>query len=197
MNKLIGYASIIFMSFSSLVYAKIYKYREKDGTIVLTDSPRKGAVEVQAETNTWTSPAAQRKDVQKIIQESQAIDTSSNDTSTDQKENPNDAKAKQEELKIVSPEEDAYIRNGMGEMIVKTNIEPQEDEAFKATIDGSPSDELYTKSGFIIKNIDRGEHNLIVYLVKKDSGEIIKTSDPVKFFMYRNIIRQNRPVNAQ
>lgn len=199
-NKLftiiISIALITIINFS---YGKVYRYEQQNGTILLTDNPQKGADLVDINENTWTSSTSQRPDVQKILDESRTIAITGNQTlknDNNQKFSNNKDKAKQN-IEILYPNSDAYIRSGLGELIVKTNAELLEGQGLMASIDGNIQDQLYDNSSFLLKGLDRGEHILIVSIVTKKDQTVVTTSDPVKFYMNRNIIRQNRPLPAQ
>lgn len=195
-NLVTIFLSFLFISSISISYGKVYSYKQPDGTILLTDDPQKGSELVDYNENTWTSSSSQRPDVQKILDDSRNIGINDNDKSSDNQSVKNNNKPNKDSVEILYPTNEAYIRNGLGELLVKTTAELQDDQALKASIDGSLDDNLYETPSFLMKNIDRGEHILLVSLVKKSDGTIISTSNPIKFFMYRNIIRQNRPLPA-
>lgn len=178
----------IFINFS---HAEVYKFVKPDGTILLTDNPKKGAEEVNFTENTWSSASSKRADVQQILNESRDLDLKSSSKSN---VNNKSKLEKQQSIKVLYPSDDAYIRNGLGELIVKTDAELKEGQALKASIDGNLDDTMHEQASFLVKSIQRGEHTLLVYIVEKKSGNIVTTSDPIKFFMYRNIIEQNRPI---
>lgn len=191
--------SIVLIGCINFSYGKVYRYEQPNGTILLTDNLQKGAELVDVNENYWTSSTSQRPDVQKILDESRTIAITGNETpKTDNNQKISNKKdLSLQNIEILYPNKDAYIRNGLGELIVKTNAELLDGQGLMASIDGTIQDQLYDNSSFLLKGLDRGEHILIVSIVTKKDQTIVTASDPVKFFMNRNIIRQNRPLPAQ
>jgi len=203
-NKLvITILSIAFIGLINLTYGKVYKYVQPDGTVLLTDNPQKGAEQVDYNENTWSSSNSQRPDVQKILDESRNIGINDNkdDKATKDQTGSSEKLVKnqpeKQKIEILYPTDNTYIRNGVGEILVKTNAVLKPGQAIKSSLDGTVNDQLYDNPSFLLKNIDRGEHILLVSIVNKDNGSIILSSNPVKFYMYRNIIRQNKPLPAR
>ena len=144
--------------------AKIYVWRNEQGVLVFSDSPKPGAEEVEVkEPNTVKS----------------SVDTSILDITP---------KVIQEEyqVNITQPENNATVRDNTGSVYVSGRIQPIFKRGLKIQLylDDKPYEKPQTHSMFVLRNIDRGEHQIKMTLLG-DKGKVIATSSPVTFYMHR------------
>lgn len=143
--------------------AKIYVWRNENGVLVFSDSPKPGAEEIEIkEPNTASS-----------------IDTSVLDLKP---------KVIQDDYQVVinQPAENATIRDNTGSVYVAGRIKPIFKKGLKIQL--YLDDKLYEKaqphSMFVLRNIDRGEHIIKMKLLN-EKGKVIALSKPVTFYMHR------------
>lgn len=175
MTHLTSFVFIIFavvISFpTSATSTKVYVWRNADGVLVYSDSPKPGAEEV---------------DVKESNSMSSSIDTSILDI------NP---KAIEEnyQVEISQPANNATIRDNTGSVYVSGRIKPIFKQGLKIQLmlDSQPYETPQTHSMFVLRNIERGEHQLKMDLID-DKGKVIASSEPVTFYMHRaSVIRAN------
>ncbi|SEL59165.1 protein of unknown function [Colwellia chukchiensis] len=144
--------------------AKIYVWRNEQGVLVFSDSPKPGAEEVDVkETNTAKS----------------SVDTSILDIKP--KAITNDY-----QVEVVQPQNNATVRDNTGSVYVSGRIKPIFKRGLKIQLylDDEAYDKPQTHSMFVLRNIDRGEHQIKMSLID-DKGKIIATSPSVTFYMHR------------
>lgn len=144
--------------------AKIYVWRDEQGVLVFSDSPKPGAEEIDVkESNVATS----------------SIDTSILDIK------PKIIKDIYE-VEITQPIDSATIRDNTGSVYVSGRIKPVFKRGLKIQLylDDKPYEKPQTHSRFALRNIDRGEHQIKMGLLN-DKGKVIATSPSVTFYMHR------------
>lgn len=144
--------------------AKIYVWRDENGVLVFSDSPKPGAEEVQVEDKSIGIPS---------------MDTSVLDI----KPKPLDENY---QVVITQPENNATIRDNSGSVFVSGGIKPIFKRGLKIQLylDGKPYNEPQTHSMFALRNIDRGEHQIKMELID-DKGKVIASSKQITFYMHR------------
>ena len=144
--------------------AKIYVWRNEQGVLVFSDSPQPGAEEVDVkEPNTIKS----------------SIDTSILDIKPKVINN-------SYQVDIFQPKNNATVRDNTGSVYVSARIKPIFKRGLKIQLylDNSAYEKPQTHSMFVLRNIDRGEHQIKMSLLD-DKGKVIATSSPVTFYMHR------------
>ena len=145
---------------------KIYVWRNENGVLVFSDSPRPGAEEVK------TKPG-------NIIQSSTSLDTEVLDI------NPQTIIEKYE-IVISTPKNNATVRDNTGSIYIAGGIKPR----FKAglevqlVLDGKPHQKPQKHSMFSLRDIERGEHKIKMLLLNEE-GKVIASSKSVTFYMHR------------
>jgi hypothetical protein len=144
--------------------AKVYVWRNEQGVVVFSDSPKLGAEEF---------------DVKEPNNVKSSIDTSIVDIKPKVIDN-------NYQVKIIQPENNATIRNNTGSAHVSGRIKPIFKRGLKIQLylDDKPYKNPQTHSVFLLRDIDRGEHKIKMVLLD-DKGKVIATSIPVTFYMHR------------
>jgi hypothetical protein len=163
---------IVVISFpTSATSTKVYVWRNADGVLVYSDSPKPGAEEVEVkESNKMSS----------------SIDTSILDI------NPKAIEEKYQ-VEVTQPANNATIRDNTGSVYVSGRIKPIFKQGLKIQLllDNQPYEKPQSHSMFVLRNIERGEHQLKMDLIN-DKGKVIASSESITFYMHRaSVIRAN------
>ncbi|MFD2167198.1 DUF4124 domain-containing protein [Thalassotalea euphylliae] len=144
--------------------AKVYVWRDENGVLVFSDSPRPGAEEVEVKEEVAVLPS---------------VDTSILDIKPKVIED-------KYHVVITQPEQNATIRDNSGSVYVAGGIKPIFKRGFRVQLylDGKPYQAPQTHSMFALRNVDRGEHQVKIELIN-DKGKVIASSDTVTFYMHR------------
>ncbi len=169
--KMISFISLaVILSFPvSATSTKIYVWRNADGVLVYSDTPKPGAEEVEVkESNTLSS----------------SIDTSILDL------NPQVIEEKYQ-VEINQPADNSTIRDNTGSVYVSGRIKPifKQGYKIKLLVDNQPYDKPQPHAMFILRDIDRGEHQLKMNLIN-DKGKVIASSKPITFYMHRSSVNK-------
>ena len=143
---------------------KIYVWRNDDGVLVFSDSPKPGAEEVTIENKNdqITSVDTSILDIKpKIIEEKYQVT-------------------------INQPENNSTVRDNTGSVYVSGRIKPIFKQGLKIQLylDNNPYEEPQTHSMFVLRNIDRGEHKIKMKLLNNE-GKVIASSSSIIFYMHR------------
>lgn len=142
---------------------KIYVWRNDEGVLVFSDSPKPGAEEVEIkEPNNMSSIDTSVLDLTpKVIKEDY-------------------------EVEINQPAMNATIRDNTGSVYVAGRIKPIFKRGLKIQLylDDKPYEEPQPHSMFVLRNIDRGEHIIKMKLLN-EQGKVIASSNPITFYMHR------------
>ncbi|NQZ23728.1 MAG: DUF4124 domain-containing protein [Colwellia sp.] len=142
---------------------KIYVWRNDDGVLVFSDSPKPGAEEVEIkEPNNMSSIDTSVLDITpKVIKEDY-------------------------EVEINQPAMNATIRDNTGSVYVAGRIKPIFKRGLKIQLylDDKPYEKPQPHSMFVLRNIDRGEHIIKMKLLN-EKGKVIASSKPITFYMHR------------
>jgi len=157
--------SILFLASLCAFYSfaqntTIYKTVHKDGTVTYSDQPSPGAVEVSLDVNTNTM----QSNAPKILIQPQVTQKS------------------EYQLDIVSPENDATVRNNMGNIDIAASLQPTHAGLFQLTINGQT---LQSPTGvFKLENMDRGSYQYQVEFIG-NSGKVIASSETRSLHLHR------------
>ncbi len=146
--------------------AKIYVWRNENGELVYSDTPRPGAEEVQTKPGNVMSSST--------TVDTQVLDIKKREIS--------------EEYQVVinHPKNNATIRDNTGSIYISGIIKPIFKRGLKIQLilDGNPYQKPQTHSRFSLRNIDRGEHQIKMQ-VFNEKGKVIALSKPITFYMHR------------
>jgi hypothetical protein len=165
MKQLTTLILIVLLSLPVEAYqAKVYVWRDENGVLVFSDSPRPGAEEVKVEEKNDVLPS---------------VDTSILDITPQVIED-------KYEVVVTQPEQNATIRDNSGSVFVSGGIKPIFKRGFKVQLilDGKVYEKPQTHSMFALRNIDRGEHQIKLELLN-EKGKVIASSEAVTFYMHR------------
>ena len=152
---------------------KIYTWIDEKGNRMYSDAPREGAEVMEIKKGTdYTPPDSSIPDWNSmkpkvVLDEGEAYS----------------------HFAIVSPSNDATVRNNSGIIQVALDIRPKlnEGDQIKLEIDGvaveSPGSSIITLS-----NVDRGTHTLVAYIVGA-KGKVVATTSAITIHMHRAIQR--------
>jgi len=190
----LGIGSLALSALGGHAAERIYKTVDADGNVVFTDVPpkegeRSQAVDVQS-TNTFDEtagmPAAESQPTQTWRTDAAPEENSDDDA---------DAAPRYQytTFMIVSPEDDAPVRENAGNVTVVVAVEPslRTDDNVRVLLDGQPEQEGHQLS-FELTNVDRGTHAVAAEVVNKQ-GQVIQASQAVTFHLLRAVAPRPSP----
>lgn len=147
---------------------KIYVWRDESGDLVFSDSPDPGA-EVMAE--------------EIEIQNKQTIISSVNTSVLDITPR---VVEEEYQVEISQPEDHATIRDNSGSIYISGRVAPVFKRGYKVRlmINGAQHGEDQTRSVFILRDVDRGEHKIKLELIN-NQGKVIASSKERTVYLHR------------
>lgn len=144
--------------------AKIYVWTDESGVLVFSDSPKPGAEEVKVSKKTNVLPS---------------VDTSILDTTPQ-------VLRDEFTIDITQPADSETVRDNTGSVHVIGRIKPIFKQGYKIQLllDGKLTEKPQSHSMFVLRNVDRGEHQIQLQLLNQ-KGKVIASSEPVTFYMHR------------
>ncbi|MCS6129063.1 DUF4124 domain-containing protein [Shewanella baltica] len=153
--------------FSMLVQATVYKWIDKDGKVHYSDEPQPNAqvVELKEKTLNQIALPLPKADSNNANQAIESI---------------------QYKVNITSPAEEETVRDNNGDFDVVATITPELKSQYLMVLklDGTPVDQPQIGGTFKLKNIDRGEHTLVVDALTQN-GKVFASSSPRKIFLHQ------------
>ncbi|WP_115720354.1 DUF4124 domain-containing protein [Gallaecimonas mangrovi] len=146
--------------------SKVYTWTDEKGVVHYSDQPHKGAKEtVVAPTQQYTMPA---------------VDTSI------LKATPKPQAAPAWQVNILTPAHEETLRDNDGLLTISVQVQPdmQPGQRLQLFIDGKPFGPARVISRFEVKDVDRGEHSIMVQLIGRDN-KIVAQSQPHTIYMHR------------
>ena len=149
----------------SLASTKIYVWRNAEGVLVYSDSPKPGSEEMDVK-----SPNVSKS----------SVDTSVLDIKPQKQQDDGFT------IEITQPKDQATIRDNTGSVHVQGRIKPVFKRGLKVSllVDGKPYSKPQNYSMFALRNIERGEHQLQMNLIDQQ-GNVVASSPVITFYMHR------------
>lgn len=167
----------LFIQGSVVAKTNVYKQINADGQVEYSDKPGEQSTQVVMPQIQVNSPAMP-----------QASELKAPDTIT-----PEQAKNKQEQMRIriSSPIEQQMFISAIREVPVTILVEPKlsTTQKVKLLVDNKPYGEPQNTDTFVIKEIERGAHELKA-MVLDEQGKILAISEPVVFHQQRQIVKK-------
>lgn len=162
---------LLLVSLPTLLSAKIYTWKNADGTISYSDQPQAGADEITLPAaQTYTPTAFSKTPPQPPAQKSD--DTLTHYTG----------------LSIIKPSHDSSIRENSGRVAIEVSLTPAlavtEGHYFTALIDGKVAVAATQSTQFAATEVDRGTHSLVIE-VRQENGETLIRSSASTFHLLR------------
>ncbi|MGI2195885.1 DUF4124 domain-containing protein [Shewanella baltica] len=153
--------------FSMLAQATVYKWVDKDGKVHYSDEPQPNAqvVELKEKTLNQIALPLPKTDSNNANQAIESI---------------------QYKVNITSPAEEETVRDNNGDFDVVATITPELKSQYLMVLklDGTPVVQPQIGGTFKLKNIDRGEHTLVVDALTQN-GKVFASSSPRKIFLHQ------------
>jgi len=148
--------------------AKVYVWVDENGVLVFSDSPQPGAEEVNVKNKGTVLPS---------------VDTSILDIKPQVIED-------EYEVFINQPKQNATFRDNSGSVYIQGGIKPIFKRGFRVQLmlNGKPYQKPQTHSMFVLRNVERGEHQIKIDLID-EKGKVIASSTPVTFYMHRASVK--------
>ncbi|MCH8536704.1 MAG: DUF4124 domain-containing protein [Alkalimonas sp.] len=141
---------------------KVYVYRDHNGVLVFSDSPKPGSEELKlsnrANIMESTEPFQARQEV----------------------------KTEPFSIEIEHPKHEGTVRENTGTVYVSGRIAPRFPRGFhvRLLLNGETTGQLQTNTTFVLRDLDRGEYQLQMQLLDQ-SGKLIAASDTITFYLHR------------
>lgn len=165
MMKIIGIITLLTcLSFQTLAAtAKVYVWVNEKGVLVYSDTPIPGAEEVKVKPSNRSS----------------SIDTSVLDITPQKLDNTFT-------VEITQPENHETIRDNTGSVSIYGRIKPVFKQGLQVQLyfDGKKFEKPQKRAMYILRNIDRGEHQIKIELID-NKGKVIASSAVTNFYMHR------------
>lgn len=145
--------------------SKVYVWRNASGDLVFSDSPKAGAEEIEVSNK------------QTIIT---SVDTSVLDITPR-------VITEEYQVEITQPEDHATIRDNSGSIYISGRVAPVFKRGFKVRLimNGAIHGDPQTRSVFILRDVDRGEHKIKLELIN-NQGKIIASSKERTVYLHRS-----------
>jgi|GEM_PF-251208 hypothetical protein len=156
---------------------KVFITYDKNNNIVYSDTPSPGAKEINVRdsTNRMLSTETDNSKVTGMV-----TDTNANAIPVSL-----DANAKFEVV-LTRPEEQGTVRENSGTVYVSGQIKPLFAQGLQVQIylDGKLAAGPSSNANFILHDVERGEHKVMMELITK-TGKVIAQSQTVTFYLHR------------
>jgi hypothetical protein len=151
----------------------VYRWVDENGKVHYSDTPVKNAQVFDSKENTRNEVKVSHGNIK----------------SQDQAEPIADADI-QYQVNIVSPTEEATVRDNNGDFSAQISIFPEAPRGtlIQLVLDGKPYGQAQTSPNFDLKAVERGEHTLIAQLVSQ-SGKVLASSSSRRIFLHQANIK--------
>lgn len=144
---------------------KVYVWRDANGILVFSDSPKPGAEEVNLSTRI------------NLME------------STDPFRPQQQAKPNPTTIEITSPEQEATVRDNTGTVYITGLVLPRFIRGFQVAllVNGSRYGAPQASTTFVLRDMDRGEYQLQMELLDQNGKQIAK-SEVITFYLHRTTV---------
>ncbi|WP_269844420.1 DUF4124 domain-containing protein [Paraferrimonas haliotis] len=160
---------VLLLFFSFFSSATVYRWVDENGKVHYSDEPKEGtnAEQVQLKPNSSIQ----------LSPPPSAADTATTETP---------AQPVEYKIAIVSPENQATIRENNGNFSVQVEVEPKLDSSLKMalSLNGNTYSVPQRTNLFRLVNIDRGEHKLSVRIIDQN-GKVLASSQETTVYLHR------------
>lgn len=159
------------LCFGALAQERVYKRVNPDGSVEYSDRPLEDAEIIKVpKGSTFTMPATP---------------AAGNRAAPRPPRNSDDAES-YESLEITSPQNDEAIRSNDGRVTALAKSVPtlQEGHFYRWTMDGTVLPRKLKDPILLMKEVDRGTHNLEVAIINSE-GKVVMSSDKIVFHLLR------------
>ncbi len=162
------------MSSGLLAATKIYRTVDENGNVVFTDVPPRNDQSLQTKTVELDSLNSYEPVGETILRSPDGRELWIIEDETDEEEEP--VAANYQFLGIISPTNDATIRDNAGNLRIAAKISPElrPGHRLRLLLDGSPR-QTSRNPDFYLSNVDRGTHQLSVQVLD-EAGTVLFTS---------------------
>ena len=160
---------LLFILFTNNVLANIYTWVDKNGKTHFSNAPIENATEHKLKQNTQNQISIE------VIANNKVLST----------------KEINYQFSIISPQQEATIRNNNGAFSVQASIAPMppKNTEFQLYIDGIAIDEPKLSPLFYLSGINRGEHKLQIKAMLAN-GNLLTETPITRVFLHRAIQKQ-------
>jgi hypothetical protein len=166
MLRSILFIVILFTTFISphTMAGKVYSWVDEKGVVVFSDSPRKGAKEVIIKSQAIRMPATDTR----ILSQSDA------------------PPSQKYHVAITLPQHQDTIRDNNGSVTVTSKVSPDFERGYllQLKLDGQLWGKPQSRGLFMLKGIDRGEHQIVIELLNR-ANNVVASSKAVTFYLFR------------
>ncbi|MFB2803303.1 DUF4124 domain-containing protein [Shewanella seohaensis] len=161
-----AFTLISLLLLSLFAQATVYKWVDKDGKVHYSDEPHPNAEVVELKEKTLNQialpPVKNDADDSQVIQQIQY------------------------QVVITSPEEEETVRDNNGDFRVTATVTPEIKSQYLMALklDGQTVGQPQVGGIFQLKNIDRGEHTIVVDAMTQN-GKVFASSSPRKIFLHQ------------
>ena len=168
----------LFLSVQSFALAAIYQSVDAEGNVVFSDKPTKGSIERKIK-----EPPVIKMQTKPQIEESEKVLSPQTEDQTESQ-----VAKEYQSFSIVSPQDDEGVRENDGNVSVKLKLQPELQKKFghyiMLSLDNKLLSEKYTSSSMVLKNLDRGTHQLSASVYNK-RGDFLKKTPDISFHLLR------------
>ncbi|CAM5203139.1 DUF4124 domain-containing protein [Alishewanella longhuensis] len=154
---------VLFPATGTAQEKKIYVSRDANGVLIFSDSPAPGAEEVSFTVRPNLMEATEVRFPEK-----------------------KPATPEPYKVEIMQPEHQGTVRDNTGSVYISGRITPRFQRGFRVRLllNGTAQGEPQSSTAFVLRDIDRGEHNIQLELLDQ-SGKLIATSPLTTFYLHR------------
>jgi hypothetical protein len=164
MKKAVWLLLITSLALSAADDKKVFVTKDKNNNLVFSDSPSPGATQVTVkDTATVMAPTSSSPLPTPVVQEDTKF-----------------------EVAISKPEQQGTVRENSGTVYVSGQIKPMFSTGLrvKLYLDGKQVAGPTGNANFILHDVERGEHQLLLELLN-ENGKVIATSPTTTFYLHR------------